>query len=814
MARFVVVMGFSHTLLCTRLRSLTQDRTRKIRNARIFVSQIFGSLGLLLFLTVSPLNGQNPPDPNAGIQMWSTSDFGIDLATSGVNLLVPARSKGGAIPFVSNFFGTTQAYESTANGGAAIYLKGGLSYFDSTSVTFVAYLTTIGATCPGGSGVYNVFGDFSVADLTGALHPLPSSFSWKVSSTSGCGTTPNAAVTTDGSGYTLVPGPNGSYIIYDRSGKKWPSASSGSGTALAASLGTVTDPDGNSISTSGGVSGLGTVTDTLDESVLAANGGGHPSSYSYTTASGSTVYYTYGNTTNNLKSNFACTGWYDYGATGWQFLTSLTRPDNAPYTFTYEPTPNGNGFTNNGTYYTGRIAKVTFPTGGSVSYAYSGGNNGFNCNSGVVPTIKVTVNDNNGHINTWTYVNSDGSATPSNFTVTKTDPAGNQTVYSFAGEYQTQSAAYEGNCPTSVAVGCNGGNGTLLRTITTCYNAIFTSCATPSAVPTLPLSQADVYTSYNGSSSENLVEIKFDTTYGNITEVKQYDFGATIPPRGTPLSDMTITHAGLNGVSCGTVAPYQYDRPCSITTTALNQPNNMMNQVSQVNYTYANGHPTQTSTWVSGSNYLTSSATYNNNGTVNKATSVIGGLSTYGYNGTDGCNSLLPTSVTLTGTGLPSGGLATSTEWNCNGAVATQTTDSNGQPTNYTYTDPFWRIMSMADPLGNVTNYTYTPTTLETAMNYNGTLSTSDTLVTSDGLARQIFSQTHQGQGNSTWDTVQTTYGWTTTTSTTPGGPFTTTSMPYPGTQAEPAPSGTGLTTMQNDVTNRPSASATLVEAY
>jgi hypothetical protein len=110
----------------------------------------------------------------------------------------------------------------------------------------------------------------------------------------------------------------------------------------------------------------------------------------------------------------------------------------------------------------------------------------------------------------------------------------------------------------------------------------------------------------------------------------------------------------------------------------------------------------------------------------------------------------------------------------------------------------------MADPLGNVTNYTYTPTTLETAMNYNGTLSTSDTLVTSDGLARQIFSQTHQGQGNSTWDTVQTTYGWTTTTSTTPGGPFTTTSMPYPGTQAEPAPSGTGLTTMQNDVTNRP----------
>jgi hypothetical protein len=804
MARFVVVMGSSHTLLCPRSCSLTQNRARKIRSVWWFASQILVSLGLLLLLTVSALNAQT--DPNAGIQMWSTSDFGIDLATSGVNLEIPARAKNGAIPFFSHFFGTIQAYETTAGGSADIEINTALGYLDSTSITIATSLTTIGAECSGGTGTYNVFSHFGVADFTGAIHPLPA-FSWRVSNTPGCGTTPAPAVTTDGSGYTLVPGPNGSYAIYDRSGKKWASASNGDGTALAPPLGTVTDPDNNSISTSGGYSGWGTVTDTLDEPVLTANiSGGQVTSYSYATASGSTVYYTPAHTTLNWKTNFACPYWGEgyVGINTASLLTSLTRPDGAQYTFAYEPTPNGNGFTNNGTYYTGRIAKVTFPTGGSVSYAYSGGNNGFNCNSGVVPTIKVTVNDNNGHINTWTYVNSDGSATPSNFTVTKTDPAGNQTVYSFAGEYQTQSAAYEGNCPTSVAVGCNGGNGTLLRTITTCYNAIFTSCATPSAVPTLPLSQADVYTSYNGSSSENLVEIKFDTTYGNITEVKQYDFGATIPPRGTPLSDMTITHAGLNGVSCGTVAPYQYDRPCSITTTALNQPNNMMNQVSQVNYTYANGHPTQTSTWVSGSNYLTSSATYNNNGTVNKATSVIGGLSTYGYNGTDGCNSLLPTSVTLTGTGLPSGGLATSTEWNCNGAVATQTTDSNGQPTNYTYTDPFWRIMSMADPLGNVTNYTYTPTTLETAMNYNGTLSTSDTLVTSDGLARQIFSQTHQGQGNSTWDTVQTTYGWTTTTSTTPGGPFTTTSMPYPGTQAEPAPSGTGLTTMQNDVTNRP----------
>ena len=110
----------------------------------------------------------------------------------------------------------------------------------------------------------------------------------------------------------------------------------------------------------------------------------------------------------------------------------------------------------------------------------------------------------------------------------------------------------------------------------------------------------------------------------------------------------------------------------------------------------------------------------------------------------------------------------------------------------------------MTDPLNNVTNYSYpTPTTSETVMNF-GTISTSDILITSDGLGRQIFSQTRQAQGSTMFDTVQTTYGWTKTTTTTAGGPFTTTSIPYSGTQAQSAPAGTGITTTQGDAVNRP----------
>ena len=293
----------------------------------------------------------------------------------------------------------------------------------------------------------------------------------------------------------------------------------------------------------------------------------------------------------------------------------------------------------------------------------------------------------------------------------------------------------------------------------------------------------------NGSASK-LTETTYDS-YGNTTEVKQYDFGAAMPPTGNPLSDTTITHAGVNGVTCGTAAPYQFDRPCSITTRKPSTSGTMV-QVSQIKYTYTNGHATSTSTWLSGSSTLNASASYNPNGTVKSSTNFDGNPTTYLYDGTDGCNGLLPTSITA-------GGLSESIQWDCNGGVPTKTTDPNQQSTIYTYNDPFWRMTLMTDPLGVVTNFNYlTPNTFETVMNFNGSTSTSDTLITSDGLDRQIFKQTRQGPGLSTFDSIQTTYGWNST------GPFTTTTLPYSGTVAQAAPVGTGFITTKDDVSNRP----------
>lgn len=89
-------------------------------------------------------------------------------------------------------------------------------------------------------------------------------------------------------------------------------------------------------------------------------------------------------------------------------------------------------------------------------------------------------------------------------------------------------------------------------------------------------------------------------------------------------------------------------------------------------------------------------------------------------------------------------------------------------------------------------------------MNF-GTGSTSDHLAEVDGIGRSIFTQTRQAQGSSTpFDSTQTTYGWTTTTSSVAGGLFTKASMPYGGTAGQSAPTGTLTTMTQNDALGRP----------
>ncbi|MGB8987064.1 MAG: hypothetical protein WCC37_10715, partial [Candidatus Sulfotelmatobacter sp.] len=634
--------------------------------------------------------------------------------------------------------------------------------------TQLSYMASRG-TCSGAES--SIYSNFFVIDQNGVSHYVPGL------NTTSCATTPVVGMTTDGSGFTVrvIGDQLGSYLygspcsanwtVYDRSGRaKSNSFSAGITTQ------TVTDPDGLQLTavvnpgcpTSPTTQSI-SYTDTLGQTVLTASI--HPGNtagsdtYSYTDSGGTAQTVKVAYSSYEVETYFQCSNNISDSPASAEYLpSSVQLQDGSELTFAYEATPSHSGNV------TGRLSKLTLPGGGSVSYTYGGGNSGISCPTGVVPVMTRKVNDGAGHIATWTYTNTDNTANgfPNNFTVTVQDPAANNTVYYFAGEYQTEAVSYQGNA-----------TGTPLKTLTTCYNNNFSSCAVPSAEPTLPITQTDVYTDYNGGPS-NLTETIFDQ-YGNTTQVKQYDFGVAAPPVGNPLVN-TLTYYGQswNGTSC-TAYPagtYLYNTPCySVTNNAAGSP------VAQTQITYSNtGHPATTKQWT-GSAWLTSSATYNGAGTIATSTDANGALSTYYYNGTDGCsNSVLPTSVVVTGAGLPSAGLTTSTQWNCNGAVATQTSDPNGQPTGYTYSDPLWRITSMTDPLLNATNYRYptptTPNTLDTTMSFP---SPSNKVLTTDGLGRLIESQTRTAPGGTTFDnTIVYGYSWNTTgaaaTQTLPGG--------------------------------------------
>ena len=92
-------------------------------------------------------------------------------------------------------------------------------------------------------------------------------------------------------------------------------------------------------------------------------------------------------------------------------VSSIDLPDGASYQITYEGTP---GFSGDVT--TGRIASVKLPTGGTITYSYSGANNGITCADGSAATLTRATPDG-----TWTYAHTE-PASPAPWTTTVTDP--------------------------------------------------------------------------------------------------------------------------------------------------------------------------------------------------------------------------------------------------------------------------------------------------------------------------------------------------------------------------------------------------------
>ena len=680
-----------------------------------------------------------------GITQWSTQIAAgpilIDMATGAMVLQIPVRNKAGALPFTFNLL------NNAGNLGAVNNYQTFLGVMGSGSLDGFGHPNI--ADCGPQGDESQIFGtgkpgEYWILDSTGAKHPFWFKTAIIVGPGVGCsgGWGPYTAVAEDGSGYTAVvtgtktPNPPGhlSWVVYNKDGESISSSSNG-----------ITDPDGNTINSSGGW-----FIDTLQEQVLSetlGGGNGNPDKYFYTDYTGTTdQYVTVNYSYKHVKTVFTCTT-PDGDVDTYLYLpSSIATPTGAQYTFTYETTPGYGGDV------TGRLAKLTLPSGGYIGFAYGGSGtnvvNGYDCVSGVIPQLQVTLNDNNGNTSTTTYVNSNLTHVyeygPVNFTVTETDALGDVTTHYFYGEQE------EERIISDVKQG-------VLSTTITCYNGNFSNCPTeiiqPNGSGIIQITQTDVFTQL-GSGSWSLAEKTFDD-YANTTSVSQWDWGLTSPgsaPTVAATTKTTTTYNELNGESCGTLAnAYQYDRPCSVTTV-----NSAGTTVAQTNYTQTLGHPTQTSKWISGSTWANSYATYNSNGTIATATDANDNKTTYNYDGS--CNSLFSTSTTFPP--VNSVTLITSQTWDCNGGVKKTSTDANGKVTTFTYADPLWRETQVSYPDGGGTTTTY-----NTGASFPWSVSTSTAITSStnlnkttvyDGLAR--VTQTQLTSDPSGTDYIDTTY--------------------------------------------------------
>jgi len=562
-------------------------------------------------------------------------------------------------------------------------------------------------------GTWGILYRWTYTDKSGSPHSFPGTTS------EDCGNPTSLNVhASDGSGYYLQATGSGGTATW-RNG------------TLFGNNGSLTDNNGNKTTVSGS-----SVYDTLSSTVAVLTATGTPSSppvkYAYTNPQGGTSYVTVTYVAHTVKTAFGCstvTG--EYNQSNIPLVDQVQMPDGGVYSFTYETTPGYSGQT----VVTGRLASISLPTGGSISYTYTGANHGIVCTDGSAAGITRVVAPavpSSEPSGTWTYTRTQVSGAHWQTKVTTPpDPTvGNDTVIDFWQDsattnfYEVQRKAYQGS----------SSGGTLLLTAQNCYNANFGACVT-TAVAT-PINQIDAYQQLpNGKTSATETSINGST--GLVTEMKAYDYGVTLgsaPSSTYLLRDTVINYASLgNGLIV--------DHPSQVTVR-----DGAGNTKSQTTYTYDEGSITQTSgtpqltsppngargnlttvsSLTSGTSTISKHFSYYDTGNVNVATDVNAATTTYKYGSGTSCGNSFPTEIDLP---ITSPSLVQYLSWNCAGSVVTSSTDVNGNVTTYKFTEPnSWRLseIDFPDSASDTETFTYstgatTPWTIQTTKSVDST---------------------------------------------------------------------------------------------
>ncbi len=673
-------------------------------------------------------------NPATGLPPFGSFEVGpfdiLNRQNLNVHFAIPIVSTPGrglnfnfAIPYDSLVWQKSGSAWTTASG------LGWNKFIGTGSTSFVSASLKCKVLNPDGTfgwEFYTEYSGYSYQDPAGTLHSFDLDFALNATD---CGpdTGPRTGYATDISGYYMDATSPSHPVLYALGGNV-------PGNTL------LTDTNGNQISQS--VVGTTEVDwiDSANHTALKAITSGTSVLYQYYDTTGTLQTITLKQQSYSIKTNFACAGVVEY--TGTITLPyEIDLPNGQMYQFAYEPTPNNAG------YYTGRVKRVTLPTGGYYEYQYpTTGNMGIVC-------ADATVND-------LTRVMSDGTNTASwHFTRSQSGTNWNTTVMAPALPYDTaqNSSVFTFNSSgQEITEKFYQGSTTLLRTV----NVTWATNGTPASRVTI---------------AENNQQMQTTTSYdtnGNLLSISEYDWGSGVV--GPLLRTMTYTYLSLSAYTSRNIinrvtqkiikdglnvvksrTDIAYDEAAYTNSPCVTG----ASQHDDTNYgcTFTvRGNPTTVTTYTDAATPagpIIKHSTYDSLGNLRQADLDCCQKKVWNYS--IATQYAYPDSEVCGAAGGPQ--TTTSKTYNSyNGLIATAT-DENNKVTTNTY-DILKRLIDVARPDGSHVTYSYDETA-HTKTENNPIQGTDQRRVRTymDGLGRRIKSATLDAAG-ATYSIVETQY--------------------------------------------------------
>jgi RHS repeat-associated protein len=540
------------------------------------------------------------------------------------------------------------------------------------------------------NGTYNQY-SYTFYDDTGYGHPFSGYSTVADNCGAGWSTTSLNESAADGTGYSLVA-TGLQATATDLSGTKYtPSQMSTQ----------IVDSNGNSgyVQVDEGpypIAGYyGTFTDTSNVS-LTVSGGGYtsdqygnllsraPAYVQYVDSSGKTQTITIDYKMHNI----------DYGSTGTEvgLVDSVSYPDGSSYHFGYQSSSCASN-------YSGALASVQLPTGGTISYENSPTRD---CTAGLTQSLTRTTADGS---TTYTEVDSQNH-TEATTTVAHAD--GSSETIHFVKSMISLGNADSMWITLETAHSRQSASGSTLKATMKCYNGSSGDCTTTPI--TVPVTKIATTTTLTNVPSSKVVEVR--NANGLTTELDEYDFGGSSPSRKT-----ITAYAALGNIQNRPHTVSVYDAGSNLvsqTTYGYDEYSLASSGVSGLAAVSGSRGNQTTITWRISSSLSTSTHDhYDDAGQIVNSTNARGYVTSYLHDVTD---------TYVTQTTYPPVAAGTFSEVytpDPNTGLIVLKQDVNGNKTGYLY-DSMLRTIGICNPDGGYVKTVYTPTN-KTVMRLSGT---------------------------------------------------------------------------------------------